>query len=63
METINLERIHKDLMAMKKELSEIKVIIEKDVELADDFRDLTEHSEGTAKKLWDNKEDEVWDSV
>ena len=29
----------------------------------DDFRDLLKHSERIAKKLWDNKEDEVWDNV
>lgn len=29
----------------------------------DDFSDLLKHSERVAKKLWDNKEDEVWDNV
>ena len=29
----------------------------------DDFRDLLKHSERVAIKLWDNKEDEIWDSV
>ncbi len=29
----------------------------------DDFRDLLKHSEDVAKKLWDNKEDEFWDTV
>ncbi len=29
----------------------------------EDFRDLLKHSEKVAKKLWDNKEDEVWDNV
>ena len=29
----------------------------------DDFRDLLKHSERVASKLWDNKEDEIWDSV
>ncbi len=29
----------------------------------DDFRDLLKHSERVAKKLWDNKEDEVWNNV
>lgn len=29
----------------------------------DDFKDLLKHSERVAKKLWDNKEDEVWDTV
>ena len=29
----------------------------------DDFRDLLKHSERVANKLWDNKEDEIWDSV
>lgn len=29
----------------------------------DDFRDLLKHSEKVANKLWDNKEDEIWDSV
>lgn len=29
----------------------------------EDFSDLLKHSESVAKKLWDNKEDEVWDNV
>ncbi len=29
----------------------------------EDFRDLLKHSEKVAKKLWDNKEDEVWNNV
>ena len=28
----------------------------------DDFRDLLKLSEHSLKKLWDNKEDEIWDS-
>jgi len=29
----------------------------------EDFSDLLKHSESVAKKLWDNKEDEIWDTV
>ena len=29
----------------------------------DDFRDLLKHSEKVAKKLWSNKEDDIWDTV
>ena len=29
----------------------------------DDFSDLLKHSERIANKLWDNKEDEIWDTV
>jgi bifunctional DNA-binding transcriptional regulator/antitoxin component of YhaV-PrlF toxin-antitoxin module len=29
----------------------------------EDFSDLLKHSEKVARKLWDNKEDEVWDDV
>lgn len=29
----------------------------------DDFKDLLKHSEKVAKRLWDNKEDEVWNNV
>ena len=29
----------------------------------EDFSDLLKHSEKVAKKLWDNKEDEVWDDI
>jgi len=29
----------------------------------EDFSDLLKHSESVAKKLWDNKEDEVWNNV
>jgi len=28
-----------------------------------DFKDLLKHSEKVAKKLWDNKEDEIWNNV
>ena len=28
-----------------------------------DFRDLLKHSEKVANKLWDNKEDEIWNTV
>jgi AbrB family looped-hinge helix DNA binding protein len=28
-----------------------------------DFKDLLKHSEKVANKLWDNKEDEAWNSV
>lgn len=27
------------------------------------FKDLLKHSEAVAKKLWDNKDDEIWDTV
>ena len=29
----------------------------------DDFRNLLKHSERVAGKLWNNKEDEIWDTV
>ncbi len=29
----------------------------------DDFADLLKHSENIARKLWDNKEDEIWDTI
>ena len=29
----------------------------------DDFSDLLKHSERVAKKLWDNKEDEIWNDL
>ncbi len=29
----------------------------------DDFSDLLKYSEDVARKLWDNKEDEIWDTV
>ncbi|PIN90572.1 hypothetical protein COU60_00295 [Candidatus Pacearchaeota archaeon CG10_big_fil_rev_8_21_14_0_10_34_76] len=29
----------------------------------EDFSDLLKHSEKVARKLWDNKEDEVWNNV
>ena len=30
---------------------------------SDDFSDLLKHSEKVANRLWNNKEDEVWDNV
>ncbi|MFA5856345.1 MAG: AbrB/MazE/SpoVT family DNA-binding domain-containing protein [Candidatus Pacearchaeota archaeon] len=29
----------------------------------DDFKDLLKHSEAVANKLWNNKEDDIWDKV
>ncbi len=29
----------------------------------EDFSDLLKHSEKVAEKLWDNKEDEIWNNV
>ncbi|MDD5192107.1 MAG: AbrB/MazE/SpoVT family DNA-binding domain-containing protein [Candidatus Nanoarchaeia archaeon] len=29
----------------------------------EDFSDLLKHSESVAEKLWNNKEDEIWDTV
>tara|TARA_Y100000310_G_C20701281_1_gene830136 strand:- start:8740 stop:9021 length:282 start_codon:yes stop_codon:yes gene_type:complete len=41
-----------------------KIMLEKDsLVLDDDFSDLLKHSEAVAKKLWDNKYDEIWDTV
>lgn len=41
-----------------------KILLEKPENIIrDDFRDLLKHSEKVAKKLWDNKEDEVWNNV
>jgi len=28
-----------------------------------DFKDLLKHSERVANKLWDNKEDEIWNNI
>ena len=39
-----------------------KTIVMKKIE-KDDFKDLLKHSERAASKLWDNKQDEVWDRV
>lgn len=41
--------------------SENTIIIEKLKESR--FRDLLKHSEKVAKKLWSNKEDDIWDNV
>jgi AbrB family looped-hinge helix DNA binding protein len=38
-----------------------RILIEKLKE--SDFSDLLRHSEKVAKRLWDNKEDEVWNNV
>lgn len=41
-----------------------KIMLEKDSKaLKDDFEDLRKLSQLTMKKLWDNKEDEIWDTV
>jgi AbrB family looped-hinge helix DNA binding protein len=44
-----------------------KILMEKPVRIAKkaktSFRYLLKHSEKVASKLWENKEDEVWDTV
>jgi len=45
----------------KKLLINTSTDLEKQAE--DDFKDLLKLSEETAKKLWDNEEDEVWNKV
>ncbi len=45
----------------KKIMLEKTTLIENKVN--DDFRDLLKLSELTAKKLWDNKYDEIWDTL
>jgi AbrB family looped-hinge helix DNA binding protein len=47
-----------ELLIMRQE----KTIVMKKIE-KDDFKDLLKHSERAASKLWDNKQDEVWDRV
>ncbi len=39
-----------------------KTIVIKKIE-EDSFNDLLKHSEKVANKLWDNKEDEIWNKV
>lgn len=45
----------KKIMLEKAEIIESKT--------KDDFKDLIKLSESTAKKLWDNKYDKVWDKL
>ena len=41
-----------------------KILLEKPENLIkDEFKDLLKHSEKTAKKLWSNKKDEVWNKI
>jgi len=44
-----------------------KILIEKPVKIAkktqSSFKFLLKHSEKVASKLWENKEDEIWDNV
>ena len=41
-----------------------KILLEKiPSKLEDDFRDFLKHAETVAKKLWGNKQDEIWDRV
>ncbi len=44
-----------------------KILIQKattlEKQMEDDFKDLLKLSEETAKKLWDNEEDEIWNKV
>ena len=41
-------------------ISDDKILIKKIKK--DDFSDLLNLSEGSLKKIWDNKEDEIWNS-
>ena len=56
-ESLNIKQ-GDDLMVTKTNDSVIIKKVKKE-----DFSDLLKHSEKTAKKLWDNKEDEVWNDV
>lgn len=31
--------------------------------IKDDFKDLLKHTESVAKKLWDNKHNDIWDTA
>ena len=56
-ESMNIEKGDKLIVAKEK-----NVIIIRKIE-DHDFSDLLKLSERVAKKLWDNKEDEIWDTV
>ena len=45
----------------KKLLIQKASVLERQIE--NDFEDLLKLSEKTAKKLWDNKEDEIWNKI
>ena len=44
-----------------------RILIEKAAEISkdikDDFKDLLTHSEKAAKKMWENRYDEIWNKV
>ena len=41
-----------------------KILLEKPEQiLKDEFKDLLQHSEDVARKLWGNKADDIWDTV
>ena len=56
-ESLKIKRGDELIITMSKDSLIIKKIKK------DDFSDLLKHSEKVAKKLWDNKEDEVWNNV
>ena len=44
MEAVTLKQIHEDILGMKEELVEIKIILEEELELAEDVREEIERS-------------------
>ena len=56
-EVLNIERGSELLITQNEDSVVIKKI------KRDDFSDLLKHSEKVAKKLWDNKEDEIWNNI
>ncbi len=56
-EVLNIERGSELLITQNEDSVVIKKI------KRDDFSYLLKHSEKVAKKLWDNKEDEIWNNI
>ena len=40
-----------------------RIVIEKSTKISTRFKDLLKHSEKVAARLWENKEDEIWNNV
>ena len=60
-ESMNIEKGDELIIIRKNDKILIEKISTKTKEFEDDFSDLLKISEESLKKLWDNKEDKIWD--
>ena len=59
METITLNKIHEDIQSLKKEVEEMKIVLEEDIEISDDVVNEIEESRSNPKEELISNEDMI----